>query len=451
MILPFQKNINRGGAVTREFNSAVAILLFVVMIGFMDFAVADTSKRINNVFYSTDLSQALMDVSAEAGIPIVAATDVSGFITCELIDVSLDRALKIMLAGTGYTATWVDGMIIVASVDPRSRSYWQVTEPRRVPLNYLAATTAQQLLPDNLRPYVNPDPAGHCLSVVAPREIIEKIETVLSAIDLPPRQIMLEARIVVMQKSGSARLGTAWDWPSARAGARTDDATWSDIAWVATAGLTPAGELTNSLMVNLDFLAANDEATTVANPRVLAYEGREARIAVLTEEYFKILTEDFYQRSTLEKVETGILLKLTPRIGDGGDISMDIETEVSDVIARGDQDLPVVTRRTTKSRALVPDQGTIVISGLTDQRERSSKRKVPLLGHLPLLGRLFTQSVSEKRESQVAVFITPRIVEAHQPDVARIQTGRRRLAPVGQEFDLELAEAIARQRGVTSE
>lgn len=392
-----------------------------------------------------------MDVSAESGVPIVAAPDVAGFVSCELLDVPLDRALKIMLAGTGFTANWVDGMIIVSSVDPRSRSYWQIAEPRLINLQYLAATAAQQMLPENLRPYVIPDPSGHALSVVAPREIIEKIEAVLAAMDLPPRQIMLEARIVVMQIAGSARLGTAWDWPGAKAGARTNDATWSDIAWVATAGLTPAGELTNSLMVNLDFLAANDEATTVANPRVLAYEGREARIAVLTEEYFKILTEDFYQRSTLEKVETGILLKLTPRIGDGGDISMDIETEVSDVVARGDQDLPVVTRRTTKSRALVPDQGTIVISGLTDQRERKSRRKVPLLGHLPLVGRLFTLSVSEKRESQVAVFITPRIVEAPRPEEAGIAVSRRRAPLVGKEFDKQLSDAVVRLRGAIGE
>lgn len=404
---------------------------------------------VSNIFYETDLRQALGDLSAQTGVVVVAAAEVSGYISCEFEEVPLDEALDIMLAGTGFAANWTGDFFFVASNQPTSPSFWQVGEPKRIPLKYLAAPSAQQMLPATLRPYVVPDPAGHCLSVFAPGQVIEKIESVLAEIDLPPRQIMLEARVVLLQKSGTARLGATYDWPQLEAGARTTETSgdiWSDIAWVATAGMTPAGELTNSLMVNLDLMAANDEATTVANPKVLAYEGQESRIAVLTEEYFKILTEDFYQRSTLEKVETGVVLKIIPRIGDAGDISMDIEIEVSDVVARGDQDLPVVTRRTTKSRTLVPDRGTVVISGLTDHRDRMSQKKVPILGDLPLIGRLFTSNSTSRQESQVAVFITPRIVEVPRPDQELLSAGNRRLPLVGESFDREIEEVLTRMK-----
>lgn len=425
---------------------AIAFLILGVaaMPAYGDDGVSDF-PTINNIFYESDLRQALMDIGAEVGVSIVAAADVAGFVTCELVDVPLDRALDMMLAGTGYVATWTDNYILVGSADPRSQFFWQVAKPRRITLSYLEAEIARKMLPESLRIYVEPDPAGHCLSVFAPDAIASAVEGVLTAIDLPPRQVMLEARIVLLQKSGSDRLGATWDWPGLSAGAFIGDAS-SSVAWVARAGLTPAGELTDALMVSLDLMDLNDEATTVANPRVLAYEGREAKIAVLTEEYFKILTEDYYQRSTLEKVETGIMLKLNPRIGDSGDIIMDIETEVSDVIARGEEDLPVVTRRTTKSRARVPDRGTVVISGLTDHRERRSKRKIPVLGSLPLVGRLFSLSATEHRDNQVAVFITPRIVEAARPDSAAGVSPPRFVLPAGPTFDHRLRESLGRMR-----
>jgi type II secretory pathway component GspD/PulD (secretin) len=402
---------------------------------------------VSNVFYDMDLRTALADLSASTGVPIVASVAVGGVVSCELFDVPLGRALEILLAGTGFVARWTGDFYFVGSDDPNSRSYWQVAEPRRLPLKYLESDVAHKMMPQSLRPYIVPDPAGHCLSVYAPSQIIGEIEDMLEKIDLPPRQIMLEARVVTMEKAGMARIGASWGWPGLQGGANASDGTWDDITWVATAGLTPAGEVTDALMVELDLLAANDEAFNLANPRVLAYEGREARIAVTNEEYFKILTEDFYQRSTLEKVETGIVLKLTPRIGDGGQIGMDIAVEVSDVVARGEEDLPVVTRRTTNSRALVPDHGTVVISGLTDHRERSTTRKVPLLGWLPLVGRLFTYDSSENRESQVAVFITPKIVEVPEPDMEAIARNRQRIELVGEEFEEKLRALIENRRG----
>jgi type II secretory pathway component GspD/PulD (secretin) len=127
---------------------------------------------------------------------------------------------------------------------------------------------------------------------------------------------------------------------------------------------------------------------------------------------------------------------------------MDIATEVSDVIARGEDDLPVVTRRVTQSTALVPDRGTVVISGLTDRRDRRAVRKMPILGHLPLIGRLFTSVETEKRDSQIAVFITPRITEASEPSPDAVQRVLGPLPEVGEGFDLELRALIEQRNGV---
>jgi type II secretory pathway component GspD/PulD (secretin) len=406
---------------------------------------------VSNVFYDSELRQALGDLGAEAGVSIIASADVFGFVSCEFADAPLEQALEIMLAGTGYVFADMGGYYLVASPDPTGPAAWQISRTSLYGLSYLNAMSARSMLPAQYQAYTAADPNGHSLSITAPLQIIDEIERTLAVIDVPPRQIMLEARIVTMQTVGGMRLGVEYNWPGIKGGAMTSDPSFlEDVTWVVTAGLTPAGELTDALNANVDFMIFNDQASSVANPRVLASEGKEALISVMTEEYFKILTEDYYQRSTLEKVETGILLKLTARIGANDEITMDIQTEVSDVIARGDDDLPVITRRKTTSKALVPNRGTVIISGLADHHERSNIKRVPLLGYIPLLGRLFTFEESLKRDSQVVVFITPHIVDAQNPNLTDGDVVRRPLPPVGEVFQVELEQILAKARGGTN-
>lgn len=405
----------------------------------------DAEVLVSNSFYDSELRQALSDLGSTAGVQIIAAGSVSGFVTCDFTDMPLSKALKIMLTGTGYVFADMGGYYLVASPDPAETSSWQINSTSLYGLNYLNAEAARSMLPDQFKEYTTTDPNGHSLCITAPRQIIDKIKETLAVLDVPARQIMLEARIVSMQTVGGKRIGMEYDWPGMAAGGITAGASFmKDFTWVAVAGLTPAEELSNALKVDMDFMISNDEASSVANPRVLASEGKEALISVMTEEYFKILTEDYYQRSTLEKVETGILLKITPRIGANDEITMDIETEVSDVIARGgNDDLPVITRRKTTSKALVPNMGTIIISGLEDHHERVNTKKLPILGYIPLIGKLFTFEQGLEQDSQVVVFITPRIIDAHAPNLENGELVRRPLPPVGKEFEEEIKQILA--------
>ncbi len=403
---------------------------------------------ITNAFYDSDLRQTLMDIGMDAGVSIVPAPEVSGFVTADLTDIPLEKALETVLAGTGYVFSDMGGYFVVASPSPDGAAAWQINKTSLYPLNYLNAQAAHSMLPKKYQAYTALNPDGHSLSITAPQQIIDEISETLAVIDIPSRQIMLEARIVTMQSVGGKRIGMEYDWPGMTAGGLTAGATFmKDFTWVAAVGLTPAEELSNALKVDMDFMISNDEASSVANPRVLASEGKEALISVMTEEYFKILTEDYYQRSTLEKVETGISLKITPRIGANNEITMDIQTEVSDVIARGgDGDLPVITRRKTTSKALVPNMGTVIISGLEDHHERVNTKKLPILGYIPLIGKLFTFDQGLQQDSQVVVFITPRIVDAHAPNLVDGELVRRPLPPVGGKFKKELKAFLAENK-----
>jgi general secretion pathway protein D len=184
-------------------------------------------------------------------------------------------------------------------------------------------------------------------------------------------------------------------------------------------GYAPDATFTSSLTAALNLLAQNDEATIIANPQALAQDGKVAEIAVMSEEYF-FMTGNQNQQTTgffgsyysqLEKIESGTKLNITPHIGDNNDITLALAIEVSDSIPRGrESELPVVTRRTSLNTVRIKNGGTVALAGLTENRTRTDKRRVPGLSKLPLIGGLFKNTNDEASSREIAVFVTANII-----------------------------------------
>jgi general secretion pathway protein D len=167
----------------------------------------------------------------------------------------------------------------------------------------------------------------------------------------------------------------------------------------------------------LNLLAQNDEATIIANPQVLAQDGKVAEISVMTEEYYFMTgnqgaqTGFFNYYSELEKVESGTKLNITPHIGDNDEITLALAIEVSSSIPRGrESDLPVVTRRTSTNTVRIKDGGTVALAGLTENRTRTAKRRTPGLSKLPIIGGLFKNTNDEAASREIAVFVTAHLI-----------------------------------------
>ena len=262
---------------------------------------------------------------------------------------------------------------------------------------------------------------------------------------------MLEARIVVLERSDLLDMGIKWSWPqilmgafssSDQHGGRSLQPNWP---WGIQIGYTLGREFTNSLILTLNLLAENDRATVIASPQLMGMDGREAEIKVTTEEYFEITTEGAYVTSNLEKIETGTVLKIIPRIGENGGITLEMAIEVSNVVARGENNLPVVTRRTAKNTVCIKDEGTAILAGLMDSRHEINESWVPGIGRLPVLGKFFRSDASRNRSRQVAVFITAHVIpqKGEMPDGP--PPNRPMLKLVGKnEFDKDLREALRR-------
>jgi type II secretory pathway component GspD/PulD (secretin) len=148
-------------------------------------------------------------------------------------------------------------------------------------------------------------------------------------------------------------------------------------------------------------------------------------------------------QSTLQKIETGTILGITPQVGPDGKLTLDMEIEVSDVVARGEQNLPVVSRRVAKSTVQIENGGTAAVAGLVDTRSQTGQSGVPGSNAVPLLGHAFRTDTLNHKAQQVAVFVTATIVEEGSEQFA---TGRAkppaivpRTDPVAFRNDLEAA------------
>lgn len=544
------------GLISRAVRVLAAGLLFIAM------AAAQDEPRISNVFIDTDLRQALVDVAAQAGVNIIADPSVGGLVSAELEDATVDEALELLLAGTGYQVLRTDEYYLVYTVDVASDMFTSVAETEIVRVRHVPADVARSMLPDPLQRYVRVDPATNILAITAPPAFLERIrqdialidvpvgddtvylqlehvpaataQTVLpqtlqryvrvdehlnrlavtapqverdlirnhvaqidvarapSAFDLPavnrthvvklnhtsaeaalamlpptlqshvradiesgslaisvppsmlpgvladiraidvPRQhVMLDARVVVLERVDLLDFGGEWKWPTLTAGTVVGDAVkWP---WELRIGYTPDRQFTQALSLTLHLLTANQEGTVIASPQVMAQDGREAEIRVTTEEWFQITADvGTFLRADLQEIETGTILLITPRIGPDGDLTLDMNIEVSDVVARGQEGLPVVSRRTARSTFQIESGGTAAVAGLVDTRSQAGTEGVPGISNIPLLGHAFRTDTLTHRARQVAVFVTATIVDQQGYE---FQTGRERPPVAGAEID----------------
>ncbi|HPC95649.1 MAG TPA: hypothetical protein PLU87_11950 [Sedimentisphaerales bacterium] len=400
-------------------------------------AVADTYLvylPITNTWQGQDLRNVLQEIAGAAGVTIVPDPNVYGEVYAELSEVDLDTALRTVLAGSPFVVQKTPDYYLVADRSADSDAFPEISETHNVFLNYRNPRGIAELLSPAFAQYVRTsnDPNNRFVSVTAPPDLARRIVSEVKKLDLKPRQVLLDARVVAMEHSDLLNLGVEWGWPQISAGTfgtafNLDNAgSWP---WGIQIGYTPDQTFTDSLLMALNLLQQNSQAQMVANPQVLAQDGRLAELGVLTEEYFMLtptITNNalFYSQTEMVKIESGTKLSITPRIGDNNDITLEMATEVSDSIPKAaGSDLPLVTRRTSRNVVTVRDGGTVALAGLTENRSKKIDKRVPGLSNLPLVGGLFKNTDNSSSSREIAVFVTAHLV----PDGTTVRAGSVRM------------------------
>jgi len=364
---------------------------------------------INNVFLETDIRSALQDVAQQAGVHIITDDSVRGTVSVDLKDVPLEATLKLLLMAGGYAYRKLDATTyLVGLCDPTSATFNLLSTTAVIPLRYIkASAVADLLLSDYYKDYVKVDSKSNMVVVTGSQAIVDRVVADLARIDSPRPQVRIDAVVADVQTDRAREFLSTWHISSGVPNPEnTRTLSFQDL----TLGYTSLHM--REVLLAISALVTKGIASVRAQPSVTTVDGEQAQIFVGREEYFSILSggNAVYPYFQLQSIKSGITLAVQPRVIGDDLITLQFSPEVSDVIARGGQGLPVVNRRSVITTVRVKDGETVVVGGLASEILRKQRSGVPVLGDLPLIGGLFSSTTSSNDKSEVVVMLTPHII-----------------------------------------
>ncbi|HEX5056046.1 MAG TPA: type II secretion system secretin GspD [Gammaproteobacteria bacterium] len=299
----------------------------------------------------------------------------------------------------------------------------------------------QQPAPGQPRISIQADETTNSLVITAPSSAVRQLETIIRQLDIPRAQVLIEAIIAEVSTNLAEELGSQFLVDGSGDGSGpVGGSLFSEsfnlnnfIARGATGGVssnTPTigdgltialGDRSASTQFAFILRALKGDAATniLSTPTLLTLDNVEAEIVFGQNVPF--VTGSFANTGgagvtnpfqTIERQDVGITLKVKPQINEGNAIKLQIQQEVSNLESSAVASDVVTNKRAIRTEVMIEDGQTIVLGGLIKDEFFDTVRKVPLLGSIPILGRLFSFTKTEKKKSNLMVFIRPVIMEA---------------------------------------
>jgi type IV pilus assembly protein PilQ len=429
---------------------------------------------LNLTFQDLDTRAVLQLLADFSDVNIVVSDSVQGSVTLRLQDVPWDQALDIVMKTKGLDMRRNGNVIIVAPADEIAAREQQQLESLRslqeleplysdlVQVNYAKASEIAELIRGasdedaallSPRGSVTVDVRTNQLLVRDTMDSLREIRRLVSTLDIPIRQVLIESRIVIVNDDYGRELGVRFGSTIVRDNstdgviAMTGDANGttsilgSALDSLASTGspfpvevlvpnynvnlpvANPAGSLAlaildNDFLVDLELTAVQTEGKgeIYSTPRVITANNKEARIEQGVEIPYQ---ESSSSGATTTQFKEAVLsLTVTPQITPDDRIIMDLlvtKDSVGEVVPSATGGfVPSIDTRSVENQVLVEDGQTVVLGGIYETETRDTVQKVPVLGDIPGLGFLFRTKATVTTKAELLIFVTPRIIRDGQ-------------------------------------
>ncbi len=412
--------------------------------------------------------RAVLNVLADfTDLNIITSDSVGGNITLRLKDVPWDQAMDIILQTRGLDSRRNGNVIWIAPRDElatREKLALEATQQiqdleqtrtEAFQMNYQKAADVAKLLSDKTQPILSKrgsavvDARTNTLFVQDTPTRLEEVRKLITKIDVPVRQVMIEARIVEASDSFSKSLGVRFGY-NEPGGNNQGNSFIGDTRYLLSGNViggtgertnqtppTPTGyfpdtfftnlpatgfnafnpgqvslalfnrSLTRFINLELSALEADGRGKIVSSPRVLTADQVEAVIEQGTEIPYQQATSSGATSVSFRKAS--LSLKVKPQITPDGNVIMTLDVNKDAPGAQTPAGVQISTKH-VKTEVLVENGGTVVIGGIYEETERTDVTQVPWFGDLPVIGWLFRNKNSNMQKTELLVFITPRIV-----------------------------------------
>ena len=421
-------------------------------------------QKLSLNFQNIEVRSLLQVIADFTNFNIVTSDSVSGAVTLRLQDVPWDQALDIIMQAKGLgmrkngTVLWIapkDEIIAKEKLERESIVAMEGLEPlttQSFTLNYAKALDVQRgLMGVGVVAVPGAGGAGASSRILSPRGSViaeartnqlfvtdigsklEQVQQLIAKIDIPVRQVLIEARIVeasdTFGKSLGVKLGGGTGNIPAPAGgvgvsagssyvdgsAATTSGSFVSLPAIGQGGYNPAtfavslfGEsAARFLNLEISALEAEGRGKVVSSPRVVTADKVKAIIEQGTELPYQVASASGATSIAFRKAN--LMLEVTPQITPEGNVILELDIN-KDTVGQSTAAGFAINTKHIKTQVLVENGGTVVIGGIFTLTETNDQTKVPFFGDIPILGNLFKSSSKTSNKQEMLVFITPKMI-----------------------------------------
>ncbi len=412
---------------------------------------AYTGEKLSLNFQDIDVRSVLQLIADFTNLNLVASDTVQGGITLRLQNVPWDQALDLVLKTKGLDKRKVGNVLLVAPADEIAARERQELESQKqiadlaplrrelLQVNYAKAADIAKLFQSVTSAEAKADERGSITvdertnNIIAyqTQDRLDELRRIVAQLDIPVRQVMIEARIVEANVDYDKSLGVRWggaikkgNWNASGVGNGANDSSacspFVDLGVANNTSGIGIAFITDNVLLDLELTAMEKTGNgeIVSQPKVVTSDKETAKILKGTEIPYQEASSS--GATSVSFKEASLSLEVTPQITPDNRIIMEVKvTKDEPDYLNKVQDVPPIKKNEVNAKVLVNDGETIVIGGVFSNTQSKVVDKVPFLGDVPYLGRLFRRDVVSEKKSELLVFLTPRIMNNQAIAVSR--------------------------------
>ncbi|MBC3484829.1 secretin N-terminal domain-containing protein [Pseudomonas kermanshahensis] len=391
-------------------------------------------------FQDVQVRAVLQVLADHAGVNLVASDSVQGNITLRLQDVPWEQALDLVLRSKGLARREEGNVLLVApaaelagqSLDARLGqaldAQLQPLQRELMPIHHAVASELAELLLATLaddgiltgRGSLSVDARTNTLVAYQPADRLAELRHLVAQLDVPVRQVAIEARIVEANVDYEKSLGVRWGGPLYGENVRPGKELFVDLGVERAGSSVGLGLLRGGILLDLELSAMEKSGNgeIISQPKVVTADKETARILKGTEVPYQETSKS--GATSVSFREASLSLEVTPQITPDNKVIMTVRvTKDEPDYVNALNNVPPIRKNEVNAKVRVADGETIVIGGVYSTTQNNVVDKVPFFGDLPYVGRLFRRDVLQEKKSELLVFLTPRIMSDQAIAVSR--------------------------------
>jgi len=438
----------------RKFKSHITLVLVLSFLACITLSAQQRRDPIldTKVTFNADdatLSSVFKALSRLSNTNIVLAIDQAGTaekeekrVTINIKDVPIETAVSLVASSAGLSYRVIGSNTFL--VGQKQNIMEEIGERSDIIfLNNLDAKKVSDAL-QNTSGKITPLEGQNALMVYGNPETFKEIEKLVKSIDIQQQQIEIRVRLIEVHLNEAKQIGVDWSKLNHLTTILAEDpvnqyGTGLPYNYADATGYLPHGDPTDfgvipdeqyfqringfhdighfsrqltAFDVTIDWLLENNAAQLLTDTRVTALNGELATMHI--GEVVPFVVTDKENQLQVERSETGIILNVTPKVNKDGNITMNINPEVSSVTELVGGYIPRTKVRRVSSAVTVPNEHKIIVGGLLNSNITQKINKIPLLGDLPLIGKIFQHRYEMVENTDLIIEITPRLVSMQE-------------------------------------